>query len=121
MTPVKVYDVCNDVHDGGDGDGHDVPPPALPQLVKCLRWLTSEPAVLPAIKEAGAISVLVPLLTPTGVIGSSRAANGSVPPQQSLAEMRREALNALYNICMYDKKVGGMSSRRQCCVVGGTS
>ncbi len=36
------------------------------QAMRALRWLTGEHAMLPAIKEAGAIATLVPFLTGCG-------------------------------------------------------
>lgn len=69
--------------------------------MRALRWLTSEHAVLPAIKEAGAIATLVPFLArdrpdaPEG-LGSAQGSH----------EAQLEALHALYNICKFNKKVG---------------
>lgn len=46
---------------------HGIPPPPFGnsslQLLRFLRNLTTDPAVLPAIKDAGAIEKLIPLLT----------------------------------------------------------
>lgn len=64
--------------------------------MKALRWLSSDPAVLPAIKEAGAISYLVPFLSAEREI-------------QSGPEVQLEALRSLYNICMFNKKVRTMT------------
>mmetsp|Transcript_5084 Transcript_5084/g.11041 ORF Transcript_5084/g.11041 Transcript_5084/m.11041 type:complete len:1296 (+) Transcript_5084:141-4028(+) len=66
--------------------------PYLVKLMKCLRWLTSEHAVLPAIKDAGVISSLVPFLSKERC-----AAVGT--------EVQLEALHALHNICKFNKKV----------------
>ncbi|GIL49282.1 hypothetical protein Vafri_5411 [Volvox africanus] len=108
-------------------------PPHLVEMLRCMRNLTSDPAVLPAIKDAGAIACLVPMLamTPDGSasvnpgpptpaatatsVGASATSSG--PTAGSTAnimntagvlpksEVQMEALNALYNLCMYNKKV----------------
>jgi len=61
-------------------------------MTRALRWLTGEAAVLPAIKDAGAISQLVPFL--------SREREPATGPDAQL-----EALHALYNICKFNKRV----------------
>ena len=71
--------------------------------MKCLRWLTSEHAVLPAIKDAGAIPALVPFLA-----RDRMAMMGGV-------EVQLEALHALYNICNFNKKVECLDCLVDCC------
>jgi hypothetical protein len=63
--------------------------------MKAMRWLTGEHAVVPAIKDAGAISTLVPFLAKEKA--DQEAVLGS--------EVQLEALHALYNICNLNKKV----------------
>ena len=64
--------------------------------MKAVRWLSSDHAVVPAIKEAGAIPCLVPFLAAER---AGAAALGS--------EVQLEALHALYNICNLNKRVRG--------------
>ncbi|GFR52579.1 hypothetical protein Agub_g15172 [Astrephomene gubernaculifera] len=111
-------------------------PPHLVELLRCLRNLTSDPSVLPAIKDSGAIACLVPMLgaPATGVAaasstvaavfnpggaaggaagggaaGAASAAAGPNPLNTAVvlpkSEVQMEALNALYNLCMFNKKV----------------
>ena len=77
------------------------PPFPPPQLMKAVRWLSSDHAVVPAIKEAGAIPCLVPFLAAER---AGAAALGS--------EVQLEALHALYNICNLNKRVRGGGGRR---------
>eukprot|EP00775_Hariotina_reticulata_P013544 gene13544-13671_t len=67
-------------------------PPGLLKVMKTIRWLTSDPSVLPAVKDSGAISQLVPFL--------SREREAMVGQAVVL-----EALQALYNICKFNKRV----------------
>ena len=64
--------------------------------MKAVRWLSSDHAVVPAIKEAGAIPCLVPF---QAAERAGAAALGS--------EVQLEALHALYNICNLNKRVRG--------------
>ncbi|GAX73992.1 hypothetical protein CEUSTIGMA_g1442.t1 [Chlamydomonas eustigma] len=72
-----------------------IQPPHLLKLMKAVRWLTGEHAVVPAIKDAGAISTLVPFLAKEKA--DQEVVLGS--------EVQLEALHALYNICNLNKKV----------------
>ena len=74
-------------------------PPILPsQLMKAVRCLTSDHAVVTAIKESGTIPCLVPFLAKEKV--------GEVTPGAVLgSEVQLEALHALYNICNLNKRV----------------
>ena len=66
--------------------------------MKAMRCLTSDHAVVPAIKDSGAIPCLVPFLA------KERA--GEVTPGAVLgSEVQLEALHALYNICNLNKRV----------------
>ncbi|KAG2444433.1 hypothetical protein HXX76_001186 [Chlamydomonas incerta] len=95
-------------------------PPHLVDMLRCLRNLTSDPAVLPAIKDAGAIACLVPFLTPPAAAGgaaggagagAAAAAAEAAPSPANAAvvlpksEVQLEALHALYNLCVFNKKV----------------
>ncbi len=59
-------------------------------MLKALRWLSSEAAVIPDIKGAGAITELVPLL------------NRDKEPEGP--QLQKEALHALYNICQFNRQ-----------------
>lgn len=87
---------------------HNHTPHVRPQMLRCLRNLTSDPAVMSAIKDAGAIACLVPMLV---THGGHNVSSGQGPSPANVAvvlpksEVQMEALNVLYNLCMYDKKV----------------
>jgi hypothetical protein len=66
--------------------------PHLFKVMKALRWLSGDPSVLPAIKDAGTISQLVPFL----------AKDKEVLLGQ---ELQLEVLHALYNICKFNRRV----------------
>ncbi|WIA33289.1 hypothetical protein OEZ86_006429 [Tetradesmus obliquus] len=66
--------------------------PGLLKVTRTLRLLTSEPSVLPAVKESGAIGQLVPFLS-----REREAASGQA--------VVLEALQALYNICKFNRRV----------------
>jgi hypothetical protein len=59
-------------------------------MLKALRWLSSEAAVIPDIKSAGAISEMALLLTRDKEPGG--------------ALLQKETLHTLYNICQYNKQ-----------------
>ena len=69
-----------------------LPMPHLYKVMKALRWLSHDPSVLPAIKDAGTISQLVPFL----------AKDKEVLLGQQL---QWEVLHALYNICKFNRRV----------------
>mmetsp|Transcript_24751 Transcript_24751/g.62835 ORF Transcript_24751/g.62835 Transcript_24751/m.62835 type:complete len:1266 (-) Transcript_24751:519-4316(-) len=71
-------------------------PPHLIKALRALRWLTCEHTLLPAIKDAGAISTLVPYLSKE---------TADMGPGTTGHEVQLEALQALYNICKFNKKV----------------
>ena len=62
--------------------------------------MTSDYAVVPAIKDAGAIPCLVPFLT------KEKVGAGDMPAALIGSEVQLEALHALYNICNLNKRVG---------------
>ena len=64
------------------------------QLLKALRCLTTEPSVIPAIRDAGTVPCLVPFLSATWQL------------QEGGTQVQLEALAALYNICIRNKVRG---------------
>ena len=83
-------------------------PPFRSQLMKAVRCLTSDYAVVPAIKDAGTIACLVPFLAKEKVGGE----DGGGQPTVLGSEVQLEALHALYNICNLNKRVGGLALGR---------
>lgn len=96
--------------------------------MRAMRWLTCEHAMLPAIKEAGAIATLVPFLSRERLLEMQAQAQAQLPqqqhspatgPQQGLLlalQVQVEALHALHNICKLNK-VCDMSVSMKLCVV----
>lgn len=70
------------------------PAPLPVKLLKALRCLTTEPSVVPAIRDAGAVPCLVPFLSATWQL------------QEGGTQVQLEALAALYNICIRNKVRG---------------
>lgn len=67
-------------------------PPHLSRMMKCMCHLSSEASVLPDIKAAGVLGLLVPML--------AKEREAAVGP-----DVQMDALHTLYNICKFDKKV----------------
>ncbi len=80
-------------------------PRHLIKLMRAMTRLTKEHAVVPAIRAADAIAVLVPFLAKEKqqavAAGQQQQANGAEPtnPPSLGSEVQLEALHALYNIC----------------------
>ena len=72
-------------------------------MMKSLRWLSSEHALLASLKEAGAIPTLVPLLAKD----KDKERPGLMVEAGMAKEVQLEALNTLYNICQFNKVCGG--------------
>ncbi|KAJ9512924.1 hypothetical protein QJQ45_029056 [Haematococcus lacustris] len=98
-------------------------PPSLVRMVRALRWLTCEHAMLPAINEAGAIATLTPFLSRDKLLDLQQQTAMQIQQQQAITpgqqlsplqlqavatlpalQVQQEVLHALHNICKLNKR-----------------